>query len=68
MPISLKSSVNLFLNHQNIITSGTFPRIVFVPNPVQFPHVCTFCGEWPNANFSSGAVWMLQGELSLLVD
>lgn len=31
VPVSLKSSVNLFLNHQNIRILGTFPRVVLSP-------------------------------------
>lgn len=36
VPVSLKSSVNLFLNHQNTMTLGTFPRVVLSPIPYNF--------------------------------
>lgn len=34
--LSLKSSFNLFLNHQNIMTLDIFPRVVFSPIPEIF--------------------------------
>ena len=67
MPISLKSSVNLFLNHQNLMTSGIFRRVVLSLLP-QILHVRVHCLCKDECRLWLLGRLMLQGELSSLTE